>query len=421
MTDRGRELLATANEDPAAVTAETVQAAVRSVSPQEVPAMMRGIGIAINADETRTSELLEVLVAESSANDRETRLAATRGLVIMGIAAPDVLVDDLSVVLDRLDDEFAPIRAAAVRALGWLALDHLDAVLEHVDQLPPRLHDTNPYVGKATLDLLSRLADTEPVALVPIIEPLIDSLRDPPAFDDETTREWIRLHPDHEWEGQDPAKRDDRAGFLGVAASVVGPIAVERPEAMAPHVSDLITVIEREDLPAVRFRLLDAVQAVAETDPEAAAPALAVIAELFRTTENRLVREQAGWTLTWLAAGDIDGTGDELLGSLATIESCLESDRAEDRGAALGMLSYLAEREPEALAGVLPMVREAVDAGDPQHRGMAIWTLAYAGDGEDRERLHQCKRGDPNEHVRDAAGEALAVLEDRLGGPENGT
>ena len=414
MKNRARTLLKAASADPTDVTPESVRKAIQTVSPGDVPLVMRALSITLKDDSSRAPALLDVLREGAAATDDETRLAASRGLVVVAITAPETLSEDLSIVIDRLDDEFSPVRAAGLRGLVWLSAHETEAIIEHVDHLAARLNDENPFVARTGLELISRLGQSHVEALEPTLEPIVDILRNPPTYTVEQRERWNQYHPRDRDDDDESDEHDDRDQHLMIAANAVAPIAVEHPKSMAPHVPDLVAVVKREEIDAVRYHLLEAIQAVAEVDPEAAADALDVAAGLFVSTDNDQIRENAAWTLTWLVAGSVDGVDETLEQIHPTIFDCLSSDQESDRGAALGLLSYYAERDPETVRTVLPDVRPQLEAGDPQHRGMAVWALAFAGESDDHERLIQIARGDPNTQVRSAADEALTILEDRI-------
>lgn len=414
MSDRATELLKSARDDPDVVTEEALREAVRDVAPKEVSSVLRTVGIAIKADSSRADDFLSVLLEEAHADDRETRLAATRGISTIAFAEPSIVAEELPAVTDRFEDAWGPVRAAALRTLVSVANERADAVLPYLDRLPDRIADDHPYVGKAAVELLSQLVPEHTDEVVPLVDHLMAVLVDPPEFDLDTRMEWHNQHPFYNtWDEQDLGSAADRGLYLGHVASVLAAVAIDHPGELADRVPDLVAVLEREELPGVRSPILATIQAIAETNPEAAASAMDPVASVLKEDPTASVYEKAAWILAWLAEGGVEGIEDALAGLEPRIEAGLEEENDEVRGATIALLSYLAERDPAAVDDFLPAVRDMLDADNPQHRGMAVWTLAFAGSVEDRDRLERIADEDPHEYVRGAAEEGAAMIDER--------
>lgn len=417
MSNPGRAFKERAAADPTAVTPSILRETIRAVSPKEVPHVLTGISITIETEPTLPEEFVAMLCEEVSTGDRETRLAAMRGLSTIAAVDPEPVISELPTVLNRLEDPFPPVRAAALRCLLAVGEADPDAILPYLDDVVRLVDDPVPYVGEVALGFLRQLHEEHAEEIVPALDAIVAILVDPPRFEPKQRLRWHAQHPDYEAhverEGGTSAHRED---FLALAAYLLAQLAPEFPGEFVDHVPALAEVIDREGSYSVRYHLLDTIRVVAEHDPDAAGGATGVIAAVLAETHDDELRERAAWVLTWLAEGGVTELAETVPDTLPPIERMLETDRTESQAAAASLLSYIGQHDPSQVEPSLPRLRELLEAEDPQIRGLSVWALAYAGTEDDRERLEIRAREDSTEEVRRAAEEATAILADHVEG-----
>lgn len=384
---------------------------VRSVSPSELPDLLRTVGRVTRGENERAEQLVRRMEPLLDSESENTRIAATRTISTLASIHPDPISTTTDTLAERFDDDSAAVRAAAVRAFVSLADRKPEAVVPHIEAIEPLLVDDVLYVGEAALGVLESLLPEYLEAILPIQPTLIEALESPPPLDPADRRRWMEQHPTYRKTlEKELSTASDRERYLSSVSNAVAQVTVQRPSASRETVPTMATVLSREASTPVRRNLLDAIGAVAEADPAAAAPAIDAVVEVLVETHNDELKSKASWTLAWIAEGAQDEVVSSVSERTSSLFPTLETTDDDLRGGVLALFSHVAELDPDAVEPAVPQIRSLLDDDSRSIRGAAVWTLAYAGTAEDRNRIREMAAADPDPDVRAAAHDVLQYV-----------
>ena len=386
---------------------------VRSVQPAELPDVLRTVSRVTRADDDRAEQIVRRMEPLLESESENTRIAATRTISTLASIHPEPVSSAADALSDLFDDDSAAVRAAAVRAFVSLADRNPEAVLPHLDGIEPLLVDDVLYVGEAALGVVETLLPEHVESILPARETLVNALESPPELDPAERKRWMEQHPTYrETLDRELSPASDRERFLSSASRDVAMIAAQCPSAFHGAVPTIATVLSREASTPVRRNLLDAIGVVAEDHPEAAAPAIDALLEVLVETHSDELKAKAAWILAWIAEDAQTEVVTSVSERAPSLFPALEASDDDLRGGVLALLSHVAELDPDAIEPALPEVRALLEDDSRSIRGAAVWTLAYAGTDDDRNRIRKLADDDPDRDVRAAARDVLQHVND---------
>lgn len=381
---------------------------VRSVTPAELPDLLRTVSRVTRADDDRAEQIVRRMEPLLESESENTRIAATRTISTLASIHPDPVSTAADTLSKRFDDKSAAVRAAAVRTFVSLADRKPESVLPHIEAIEPLLVDDVLFVGEAALGVVETLLPEHIESIFPVRETLVTTIESPPPLDPADRRQWMEQHPTYrETLDRELSTASDRERFLSSASKGVAMVAAQRPSAFHEALPTIATVLSREASTPVRLNLLDAVGAVAEDDPAAAAPAIDSVLEVLVETHSDELKSKAAWTLAWIAEGAQIEVVTAVSERAPSLFPFLKASDDDLRGGVLALLSHVAELDPNAIEPALPEVRALLEDDSRSIRGAAVWTLTYAGTDEDLQRIREIAAGDTDPDVRDAASDVL--------------
>lgn len=386
---------------------------VRSVTPEELPDLLRRVSRVTRADDERAEQIVRRMKPLLESESENTRIAATRTISTLASIHPDPVSTATPSLADRFDDESPAVRAAAVRAFVSLADREPESVLPHVEAIEPLLVDDVLYVGEAALGVVETLLPEHVESILPVRGTLVETIESSPPLDPADRRRWMEQHPTYrETLDRELSTASDRERFLSSASKAVALVTAQRPSAFHEALPTVAMVLMREESTPVRRNLLDAIGAVAEDDPAAATPAIDSVLEVLVETHSDELKSKAAWTLAWIAEGAQTEVVTAVSERVSSLFPSLEASDADLRGGVLALLSHVAELDPGTIEPALPEVRALLEDDSRSIRGAAVWTLAYAGTDEDRKRIREIAAEDPDPDVRAAASDVFRYVND---------
>jgi len=212
--------------------------------------------------------VLESLAEFLSDSERPTRLTTAKLFVAVSEGAPDIVVPVVPTLAEQLADEseFYYVRARCAEALGYVAVDHPDAVAspEIIADLRVGLEFDEPEVQEKLAKALAHVALGDPARLRYQVDSLADHLQ--------ADNELVRYH-------------------LSTAIVVIG---CARPEQLTDAREPLLACLDDEN-PYVRGRAAEALGLLASAATEPAVPAERLAA---LTADDEFVEDRIQFALS---------------------------------------------------------------------------------------------------------------------------
>lgn len=377
-------------------------------------------------DRDRCEDVIEPLVTllaaspdetDASVTSLESRLTDDRVEIRFGaaIAIQRLAEDDAEVVasvapslVDALDDDYPSIRRDAATALLTIARDCPAAVEPVVPKLAPHFQADRPAVADAVLEIVLEVVQERPEAVRDIVTELLALVTSESGDLSATDVEALAEGPGREQilEKERRARLRAHVRRRRAAAILVG-LAVQDPDAVEPHFSVVLDAYDAVEKEAIRSDLLDVIGSVAERTPAAATAAIELLAREVGGSGSVAVRAKAAWILGILADEFPAEVAADIVPQIHAVVELLEGDDARTRGAAIGLLSYVAEENPVAVEPVRNQVQSLLTDEDESVRGNAVWTLHFIGPRESHEQLSELAKNDSSPAVREAATNVL--------------
>jgi HEAT repeat protein len=404
---------------------------------------------------------LEALLDADSADARWYALQAIRTTSSAGELDLTAFVDELG---DALTDDDSRVQTAAAMAVGDLADREPTAVTGLLSEMTALLSTDEQLLRTAVADYLIRIADAagesgdatgesngatasesggdvSPAVLEPVVSDLRSLLEDPAqrdnavlAFGSVADQFAHRLTDDADvfsdvfvetTDGPDGVDMDgpvaqstqdrvqestakakvNRRAIRNAAAESLVAIAREDSSALEESLPALADVLDDPN-PDARSYVLEVFEAVASADADAVSPYLDAVAA--RLEDGTGVCEHAALALAAVSQSDPDAVVDAVAPYHDAVVDLLGHQAPAVRGAAVGILSYVAEESPDAVDP--EPVRPLLHDDHAYVRGNAVWVLGYLGDETVREMVRERAESDPDPEVRSAAEAALERL-----------
>ncbi|WP_459191510.1 HEAT repeat domain-containing protein [Halosimplex sp. J119] len=375
--------------------------------PQEADA----VGEALRSLDAERRHAAAATVADRlTAGDVAIRRAAALALSVCFETHPE---SDAAPELARaLEDSDHVVRKHAGTALRAIAhQDPRDAVVA-VQFLPALFDPESPDLLHAGLDIASDVAEVDPDAAAPLLDPLLDTLRglaDQDARPSEIPATGAAPPPAVREYQQQSATQLDRHRAQAVA--VVERLLASRPDALAAVDASLSDLLRRETLGATRATLAKTLGQVAESEPETVASAIDDLASLL-ADEDPVVAASAAWALGMIADPHGRRVADAVQSDTDALAALLTVDPHGARIASATLLAYVAEHRPDALDPATDPLVAALDDEHPDVRASAALALGHAGRTDALAALRDAT-DDPDEQVRATARQALDRIESR--------
>lgn len=279
--------LATLLEQGRTADALTALEQLSTADPADQQACLRSLKATADDHPELFDGVLTPLTEFLEAHGRPTRLTTAKLFVAVSEGAPDSVVSVVPTLAERLADEseFYYVRARCAEALGYVAVEHPDAVAspEVVADLRIGLAFDEPEVTEKLAKALAHVALGDPDRLRYQVDSLGDHLQ--------ADSELVRYH-------------------LSTAIVVIG---CARPEQLTDAKAPLVSCLEDESQ-YVRGRAAEALGLLAGTDPEISLPT-AQLETL--TADDEFVADRAAFALSQHRSG---ASGDAATG-VATIDA----------------------------------------------------------------------------------------------------
>jgi len=411
--DRAMELADRARENPGAVDPEQLRELLDDDSSRARWYAIQALRTAASSGTVDLSTFVDQFVRELDGDESRVRGSAASALADVAARTPTAAVDAVDEMASLLETDEGLSRTTAA---------------DFFHQLAEASHDPDSDVGPEVVEpaisgLRSLLEDsTQRGTAIQILGAVADRYGDRIVADTETFLEAFgeqagngiemntrnvdnRGAKEKLRELNDTAKTRERGIRIAAGEALVG-IARADPDRLRSEIPRLAEYVDGPTT-AVRSITLELFEVVGAEHPETVEPYLDDIGE--RLEDGDGVRERAVLALTAVSQSNPEGVAGAVEPHHDALVDLLDHPVPTVRGAAVGLLSYLAEESPETVAP--GRIRPMLDDEHAYVRGNAVWTLGYLGDEAATERIRELVESDPDPDVRSAADAALDRLQ----------
>lgn len=369
-----------------------------SSSPASIGAavdMLDDIAAADPEEVGQALDALGALVTDPPGNRSiEDRIAAVRVLAEFATLRPDHAAEAVSSLEPALDEP--TVETPAFQALAAIAAESPAAVDPLLDAVGERLTAGSIPTRCSALGILEYRADVDPVVLVPLSGRLVDVVTSAGGFEDHHEL------PDHQRSRQFEASiAEQRLGQR--SAALLDAIARAEPRPIGRTLDRLAGVLAPGNRRnhALQEQVVAIVETVAEREPE---HAVDVVDELVDVVEDGdapvALRAAAARTLATLADHDFDATTRRARQAVPALADLLTRADPTARATAVALLSYVAQRDPAAVAPLTGTLVDRLADEQVATRAGAVWTLGYVDTERARDALRTVAATDPDSEVR---------------------
>jgi hypothetical protein len=401
---------------------------------EEGLAVERAAGALADAVRERGAEAVAGVASGLNARSEDVRIASARALASLAEERPDAVAEAVAELTEATVAGGSIVRNYTLLALAGVADETPEAVRPAAEACGDLLPAESPHVRARAVRVLGAVAADAPADALPFLPELVDVATDVRDDDGEgpsaaaiarrsgqsraptgsgggdggVPEEFAtRMHRSRETSTED---RTRHALIRGEAAQAVADASAADPSALDPHLEALFDAVEDDPLVDPRSAFLAALVPVAEDDPAAVAAGAARIAPALGEGDYPELQRRAARVLALSADADAVAVAGAVESRLGDLRAMLRADDPAVRAAAVGLLAYVAERRPRAVAEAVgeELLDCATDDYDPVRAG-AVWGLRYLRDelGEAEATLRWVAREDPNEEIRQIAADAL--------------
>lgn len=399
-------LLERAADEPMEVETTEIERVLESPSPRA-----RRLGLEVVATVSKRIDADFPSVADCLRDDdRQVRNKATTLLADLLPRQCEQVQGVVSLLIDRLDDEFDPVVNDAVAALTAVAYEDPDYVIPAVNRVTEFLDSDQISARKNAVEFLAAIAVGYPDEVTPAVPRLVELIGDTPE-ESAASSEWMenaqnRRQIQERWQKEQYRYQRVREQ----SALILGEVAAAAPEKIRPTTGTLREHL-RDDDPKIRGAVIDVFIALGETDPDVVSD---VRPELVAELEGEgadITQGKAVRALGIAAETHPHSVSEAVAPVVDTVFDLLGHDAAQVRGTAVGLLSYVAEHRPEVVEPAADDLCDLLDDSRGFVRGNAAWTLGYLGDDRAVDGIRRL-RDDPDPGVQKTA-EAVLGLFDR--------
>lgn len=422
------ELRERAESAPQELSVETIRTAAVAEDWDTVRAAADALVTVGEAASERLPALLDAVASRLDGAGPKERNRGTTVLRDVAAEHPEAVTATVPALADRLDDEYPPVRVVAADALALAAAEDPDAVAPVADALGGALRSDHPEARRAGLSVARELAMAVPAALAPAVGALVSVVERPPGDSSDVGLRGPRDRTPKQLVDHDEASSARRFREREQATQALMEVVTADPGAFTgtdattvdPPARKLATVAVRPDDRAIRKPILEVLAALAEAEPWALAPAVKPLSEFLAAGDADL--RSLALAAHALGFAAVDGSvAATVAPAVPTLGTLAESEDADHRGAAVGLLAAVADYCPVAVAPLIGCCVDLLDPSEPWFvRANAARTLGQVGtvDGAGQPEdvlgaLRRTMQTDPNDDVRSAASDALERLSDR--------
>lgn len=324
------------------------------------------------------------------------------------------LLSDAPAMIARLDDDSDHVADTALDAMSVLAREDATVVKEVTDEIAGFLDSDRSEIRKRAVRYLAIVSQERPADAIPVLDRLVAMIGETYEMPEFDTDDW-RTPMTHTQTRQDVVSHghEERARYMTIRELVTEVLLVlvqDRLDSVLSHRDTLREYLSHPD-PHVRQQTLRVFTGLAEHRPSAAVDVSEEAMACLDADQPDDLNAVAVTTLGMAVSEDPSQLFPELLDRVDRLGAFLDQDDPHVRGTALGILSHVADRDPDAVEPVAADVIDLLDDGHSFVRGNAVWTLRYLATDEAGSALRDRLDLESDEAVRRSIDRALEVLE----------
>lgn len=375
-------------------------------------------------------------------DDRTKRTEAMRKLLFTSRRTPGRIAPVTDRLIPLLEED-APFAGQAAQVLANVAHTNPDAVVPLLSELVPHLSGESPTVRKYVVRAVYTLSQSRPRAITVGVPELISLLEDPRTSErllvalslaaivverpreltghttvlleilehastsderrSETMPETARTTQENSETGT-----EDVGTLRETVAFCIEQLSETDSDEVVPYAEDVEALLG-DSSATVRATAIRTLESIVQRYPERIPGSVPRLVEIVTEDDTDVVREEAALSLTRLLESHPQRTMAAISEGVSDVARVLADSTPRRRGIAIGVLSYVAEVEPEAVEPYTKQVIDiAVDASESDAtRINAAWTLGYVGTTVARSTLEDLCDDHPNSDVGSACEEIL--------------
>lgn len=405
-----------AADDPKTITAEELERILDAIG-EGYEAETEALFLIVQEKPAFTRRVIDRTTTVLRSGEFEERAKAGRILAAIASHHPDQVADVAPKLIDAIDEEeFSGIYNAILESLTYVAQADPEAVTLLRSELPSLLRDDLPTARRHAADIARTLASSDPENCTPLIAALLEVVGNRYESASESFDSRTMSGVPEQMVKKDTEAAQEQNRIRGRAAEALAEIARADPEAMIGETDELVELLRTEPSPLPHDELLEIVAVIAQERPAAITEAIDPLVELLRAeSETAETKATAAWILALLSEVNEDRVTDAVRPVVPTVIDLLDADDTPARGAAASLLMYVADRHPDRVVAATEPLLVLLDDDAPFIRGSAAWVLGRVGDIDIRDRLADVAESDPDEEVREAASQAVELIDDRTG------
>lgn len=358
--------------------------------------------------EDRQEITMAIRMLQSSLTADEPRYAAIVALTRITSNYPETATDLAPTFVDMLDRGDIAIRRNALRSLGYIARTSPTAVGDYMMNIEPFLTSDLPTERRHATWIVAEVAEGRPELIGEMIDELIEIvIQDWAASGTDTAPDSV---PDVLEEFERHAQEEDDH-IRENAATALAAVAQERPDELVDNVSSLIDFLDPESPSELQVSVIHILAFIAEERPDMVTPAIEPLAEIVANDGYPTLQSHAARVLGILAETHRGAVVDTVEPALPSLFDLLDDENPSVRRSVTGLLSYIADHEPQAIEPVRSDLLELLDDPVPTVRASAMWALLPLGGPTLRERLRDIAATDPEPELQQLAEQILSQLE----------
>jgi len=396
-----------AETEPDAVSIDTLVAALRRDPPDSANQIRRAVRSLIESGPTAPGDAAAAL--EPLTADFEAAAAVRVAFASLVATHPERVEGVTPILLDAVEGGDPDARDQAFHALEALAETRPSELLpEAVPALRSKLRAETPAEQSGALAVTAELARQRPAAVTPVTPDLLALVTTEREFS--TDDEYFEELPDQlKTRLQKEEVRAIRTRM--VAALALVEITRADVDAGVGVIESLVERLPDEGNLTVREATYDLVWLIGQERPTAVRSAVEPLAARLTTEGDPEIQGKIARALGILADDHQEAVVTAVSSDVSTLCELLDADEPVALGGAVGLLSYLAERWPDAVEPAVPRLRELAADGPTYVRGNAIWALSYVGGDAAAETLDEVAATAADRDVRAIATEARRRLD----------
>lgn len=410
----GDQLRDRAERDPATVEVKEIISTLTRESKSEQEATLTALKIVTKADVAAAKEAVDQLQRKLSCDQLLVRRRAAYGLGVIAHTQPEIVKDAIPALRESIEDQSKLVSSAALRTIARIGEAESSAVRDILPEMSKFLQDDALIVQESALKVVAIAAEEDPQTVATMVPTILNRF---------TTGQERHIASESFSQRRDMPRqlrrksRDAKQADVRVQiqmAAVLATAAENAPDEFVKHLPLIVQQLAQESNQTIQRALIDVIGFIAEANPDAGSPAIPVLSRILKETDDTTVRAKTAWALAAIAAESPMQVTQAVSHHTNAFETLLTANSPQAIGAGVGLLSYVAEKEPAAIKSHLEKIRNLVETEESYIRGSCVWIIGYAGNHDDLELLQNRAETDRDLSVREAASEAREVLASRI-------